>query len=190
MDGKANHTRSKVLGSGSRENPLGSGWFFFFLLIILPINFFSAGCQKKEDKKPAPPVVAPQRVDPGPSAPGETGRQGPVFRSILTRDLNRPVPLATFTRNDRIYLLTTWSGLQGAHEIKVLWVRPDGTVQETVRLNQNVSPGNPAVTTWAYLTFKKGLLNITPFEGKFIGAWKAQLFLDEKLLMEYPFNVS
>ncbi|MEW6186765.1 MAG: hypothetical protein AB1585_13605 [Thermodesulfobacteriota bacterium] len=113
-----------------------------------------------------------------------------MFHSTLTRDLNRPLPATTFTRNDRIYLLTTWTGLRGAHEIKVLWVRPDGAVQETVLLNQNVSQDNPNVTTWAYLTFKKGLLNITPFEGKFIGNWKAQLFLDGKLLKEYPFSIS
>jgi hypothetical protein len=114
----------------------------------------------------------------------------PTFHSILTKDLNRLIPIASFSRNDRIYLYTVWTGLQGAHEIKVLWIRPDKKVQETVRINEKISSKTPNYTTWAYLAFTKGLLNISPFERNFIGPWKARLFLDGKLLMEYDFSVS
>jgi len=116
--------------------------------------------------------------------------KGPTFHSILTKDLSRLIPIASFSRNDRIYLYTVWTGLQGAHEIKILWIRPDKKVQETVRIKEKISSKTPNYTSWAYLSFTKGLLNISPFERNFIGPWKAQLFLDEKLLKEYDFSVS
>ena len=116
--------------------------------------------------------------------------KAPTFHSILTKDLNRLIPIASFSRNDRIYLYTVWTGLQGDHEIKVLWIRPDNKVQETVRIKENISSKIPNYTSWAYLAFTKGLLNISPFERNFIGPWKAQLFLDGKLLKEYDFSVS
>jgi hypothetical protein len=156
------------------------------------------GCKKKEQAPPAPPAVEQKAVE---SAPGQAGTpkvpdtpaqaqtQAPTFHSILTKDLNRPNPATSFSKNDRIYLLTDWTGLQGSHEIKVLWIRPDKTVQETVNLKENVSSRTSKYTTWAYLSFKKGLLNISPLEGKFTGPWKAQLFLDGKLLKEYDFLV-
>ena len=99
-----------------------------------------------------------------PETPGQS--RAPNFHSILTKDLNRPVPATSFSKSDRIYLVTVWTGLQGPHEIKVLWVRPDKTVQETVRLKENIPSKSPTYTTWAYLSFTKGLLNISPIGGK------------------------
>ena len=93
-------------------------------------------------------------------------------------------------KNDKIYLYTVWTGLAGEHEIKVLWIRPDKGVQETTRFKIKVPPNTQTYTSWAWLSFKKGLLDILPTEGKFIGPWKARLFLDEKFLMEYAFKVS
>jgi hypothetical protein len=118
------------------------------------------------------------------------GAEKPNFHSVLTRDLNRLIPETRFSRSDRIYLNTTWTGLKGKHEVKVLWIRPDRKVQETTRFSFTVPPGNTSYQTWAWLAFKKGVLNLSPGEAKFIGPWKAQLYLDDRLLIEYPFTVS
>ena len=115
---------------------------------------------------------------------------GPTFHSFLTKDLTRLIPATTFSKNDRIYLYTIWTGLQGLHEIKVLWIRPDKKVQETVRIKEKAPANTPNYATWAWLSFKKGLLNLSSSEGKFTGAWKARLFLDGKLLKEYAFSIS
>jgi hypothetical protein len=111
------------------------------------------------------------------------------FRSILTKDLTRLVPVTSFSKSDKIYLHTVWTDLAGDHEIKVLWLRPDKRVQETTRLKVSIPPKTQSYTTWAWLSFKKGLLDVLPMDGKFIGSWKAQLFLDGVLLKEYPFMV-
>ncbi len=115
--------------------------------------------------------------------------QGLTFHTILTKDLTRLVPVTSFSRNDKIYLYTVWTGLAGNHEIKVLWIRPDKKVQETTRYKIKVPHNSQNYTSWAWLSFKKGLLDILPTEGKFIGPWTARLFLDEKFLMEYAFTV-
>jgi hypothetical protein len=107
----------------------------------------------------------------------------------MTKDLDRLVPVTTFSKSDKIYLHTVWTNLTGEHEIKVFWIRPDKKIQETTRMKVNIPPNSPSYTTWSWLSFKKGLLDILPTEGKFIGLWKAQLFLDGKLLKEYPFSV-
>lgn len=169
----------------------------FLLPVLLLVTFsLTLGCQKKEESPSPKPVTASKALEPAqigakeqkaPETPDSS--RAPSFYSLLTKDLKRPVPTSSFSKNDRIYLVTTWTGLHGTHEIKVLWVRPDKTVQETVRLNENIPSGLPTYTTWAYLAFTKGLLNISPFEGKFIGSWKARLFLDGKLLKEYDFTV-
>jgi hypothetical protein len=164
--------------------------------MVLAVLSLALGCQKKEKAPPAP-SAADSRVLERDSVPAgeqkvpeaQTGAQALTFHSILTKDLNRPIPSSTFSKNDRIYLVTSWTGLHGPHEIKVLWVRPDKTVQETVRLKENISSKIQTYSSWAYLSFTKGLLNISPVEGKFIGVWKAQLFLDGKLLKEYDFSV-
>jgi len=116
--------------------------------------------------------------------------QSPTFYSILTKDKTRLNPVTSFSSNDRIYLYTVWTDLKGDHEIKVLWIRPDKTVQETSRFTINIPPDARNYTTWAWLFFKKGLLNISAIEEKFIGPWKARLFLDEKFMAEYEFSVS
>ncbi len=169
---------------------------FLLLAMVLVVLSLAPGCQKKEKAPPAPPAAESKAMERAPAPAGEqkvpeapTEAQALTFHSILTKDLNRPIPADTFSKNDRIYLVTSWTGLHGPHEIKVLWVRPDKTVQETVRLKENISSKIPTYSSWAYLSFTKGLLNISPVEGKFIGAWKAQLFLDGKLLKEYDFSV-
>ncbi|MFH0786882.1 MAG: hypothetical protein V2B13_04610 [Pseudomonadota bacterium] len=115
--------------------------------------------------------------------------QTPPFHSFLTKDLTRLVPATSFSKNDQIYLHTVWTDLTGNHEIKVLWVRPDKTVQETSRIKVMIPPKTSSYTTWAWLSFKKGLLDFLPMDAKFIGSWKARLFLDGNLLKEYPFSV-
>ena len=171
---------------------------FWVVIILLVVFSLTLGCRKKEKAPPAPPAAeqkAPESAlalageQKAPEAPVQAQTQALTFHSILTKDLNRPIPATSFSKNDRIYLLTVWTGLQGPHEIKVLWIRPDKTVQETVRLKENISSKLSTYTSWAYLSFTKGLLNISPSEGKFIGLWKAQLFLDGKLLKEYDFSV-
>jgi hypothetical protein len=170
-----------------------------FLATCLVIFSFVAGCKKKDEAQPHPPVVEQKALESIPLPAGEQKapsldpsqpqKQGPSYHSILTKDLNHPIPITSFSKSDRIYLLTNWTGLQGPHEIKVLWIRPDKTVQETVRFKDNISSKSLNYSSWAYLAFKKGLLNISPLEGKFIGSWKAQLFLDGKLLEDYDFSV-
>jgi hypothetical protein len=115
--------------------------------------------------------------------------QGPIFQTILTKDLTRLVPVTSFSKNDKIYLHTVWTNLTGDHEIKVLWIRPDKKIQETTLLKVKIPHNTSNYTTWAWLSFKKGLLDILPSEGKFIGLWKAQLYLDGNLLKEYTFSV-
>jgi hypothetical protein len=110
--------------------------------------------------------------------------EGPTFHSFLAKDLTRLVPVTSFSRNDRIYLYTTWTNLTGPHEIKVLWIRPDQKVQETTRFKVNSPPAS-----WAWLSFSKGLLDLSSGDVKFIGSWKARLFLDGKFLKEYEFSV-
>lgn len=114
---------------------------------------------------------------------------GPTFRAILTKDLNRLVPASSFSKNDKIYLHTVWTGLSGSHEVKVLFIRPDTKIQETTRIRITVPPNSPTYTTWAWLSFKKGLLNLFSSDAKFIGLWKAQLFLNGKKLGEYTFSI-
>jgi hypothetical protein len=112
-----------------------------------------------------------------------------TFHSILTKNQTQLTPLTSFSLKDRIYLHTVWTGLKGDHEIKVLWIRPDKTVQETSRFTIKIPPDAQNYTTWAWLFFKKGLLNISAIEEKFIGPWKARLFLDDKSMAEYGFSV-
>jgi len=171
---------------------------FLLVVILLVVFSLAMGCKKKEKAPPAPPAAEQKAMEPAPAlagkqkapeAPAQAQTQASTFHSFLTKDLNRPIPVTSFSKNDRIYLLTDWTGLQGSHEIKVLWIRPDKTVQETVRIKENISSRSSRHTTWAYLSFKKGLLNISPLEGKFIGPWKAQLFLDGKFLKEYDFSI-
>jgi hypothetical protein len=198
MDRVSREQRFKMKGSRFKGKPFSPCFGGFLLFVILLAVFsWAAGCQKKEKGPSVPPASGtktgePVQARPGePKAPETPGQfRGPTFHSILTKDLNRPLPATTFSKSDRIYLVTFWTGLQGAHEIKVLWVRPDKTVQETVRLNENIPAKAPTYTTWAYLSFTKGLLNLSPSEGKFIGAWKAQLYLDGNLLKEFDFTVS
>lgn len=90
--------------------------------------------------------------------------QAPTFYSILTKDKTRLNPITSFSYNDRIYLYTAWTGLKGDHEIKVLWIRPDKTVQETSRFTVKIPPNAQNNMTWAWLYFKKGLLNISSVE--------------------------
>jgi hypothetical protein len=113
----------------------------------------------------------------------------PTFQSLLTRDLSNLTPATRFSLNDKIHLYTVWTGLQGAHALMVKWVRPDGKVQETTRFKFSVPAGEVNYRTWAWLSFKKSLLNISAGDSKFVGSWKARLFLDDKLLAEYPFQV-
>ena len=72
----------------------------------------------------------------------------------------------------------------------VHWVRPDQKIQETTRFSFSVDPGALTYRTWAWLSFKKKLWNLSSSEGKFIGLWKARLYLDDRFLMEYPFEIS
>lgn len=115
--------------------------------------------------------------------------QGMTYQSIMVKDLNRLTPTTSFSKSDKIYLYTTWTGLTGNHEMKVLWIRPDNKVQETTRLKVNIPPKAPTYTTWAWLSFKKGLLDIMSSDAQFIGPWKARLFLDDTFLKEYAFSV-
>jgi hypothetical protein len=179
---------------GKPSSPCLGG--FLLIVLLLAVLSLAAGCQKKEKGPSVPPATAPKAVEPvqipaeeqkEPETPGHS--RASIFHSILTKDLNRRVPASSFSKTDRIYLVTVWTGLQGPHEIKVLWVRPDNKVQKTVRLKENIPSPSPTYTTWAYLTFTKGLLNISPSEGKFIGAWKARLYLDGNLLKEFDFTV-
>jgi hypothetical protein len=113
----------------------------------------------------------------------------PTFQSLLTRDLSNLAPAAKFSLNDKIHLYTVWTGLRGSHALMVKWVRPDGKAQETTRFKFSVPPGDVNYRTWAWLSFKKSLLNVSTADSKFVGPWKARLFLDEKLVAEYPFQV-
>jgi hypothetical protein len=115
--------------------------------------------------------------------------EGPTFHSILVKNLKQLTPATTFSKNDQIYLYTVWTGLTGDHELKVLWVRPDKKVQETTRFKVKIPPNTQNYTTWAWLSFKKGLLDFMASDAIFIGPWKARLFLDDKFLAEYPFSV-
>ena len=163
---------------------------FRLVAMVLVVLSLVLGCQKKEKAPPALPAAESKAREQAPAPAGvQAVPQALTFHSTLTKDLNHPIPADTFSKSDRVYLVTSWTGLHGPHEIKVLWVRPDKTVQETVRLKENISSKIPTYSSWAYLAFTKGLLNISPVEGKFIGAWKAQLFLDGKLLKEYDFSV-
>lgn len=114
---------------------------------------------------------------------------GPAFHSVLVKNLKQLTPLTTFSKNDQIYLYTVWTGLTGDHELKVLWIRPDKKVQETTRFKVKIPPKTQNYTTWAWLSFKKGLLDFMATDAVFIGPWKARLFLDDKFLAEYPFSV-
>jgi hypothetical protein len=115
--------------------------------------------------------------------------EGPAFHSILVKNLKQLTPATSFSKNDQIYLYTVWTGLTGDHELKVLWVRPDKKVQETTRFKVKIPPNTRNYTTWAWLSFKKGLLDFMASDAIFIGPWKARLFLDDKFLAEYPFSV-
>jgi hypothetical protein len=115
--------------------------------------------------------------------------QSVTYHSFFTKDLNQLNPVTAFSKSDRIYLYTVWTGLTGDHDLKVLWIRPDKKVQETTRLKVKVPPNTSNYNTWAWLSFKKGLLENLSTEGKFIGLWRVKLFLDEKFLMEYTMTV-
>jgi hypothetical protein len=115
--------------------------------------------------------------------------QAPTFQSLLTKDLSNLVPGTRFSLNDRIYLVTVWNNLKNDHQLMVHWVRPDQKIQETTRFKFSVSDGAANYRTWAWLSFKKKLWNLSSSEGKFIGPWKARLFLDDKFLTEYPFEI-
>jgi hypothetical protein len=118
--------------------------------------------------------------------PGQT----PTFQSLLTKDLTHLTPAVRFSLNDRIYLVTVWTGLKNDRRLMVHWVRPDQKIQETTRFNFSVGEGALTYRTWAWLSFKKKLWNLSSSEGKFIGPWKARLYLDDRFLMEYSFEIS
>lgn len=124
-----------------------------------------------------------------PALPRTGPPAGPTFQSLLTRDLSNLTPNTRFSLNDKIHLYTIWTGLKGAHRLMVKWIRPDGKVQETTRFNFSVPEKVDNYRTWAWLSFKKSLLNISAADSKFVGPWKARLFMDDKLVAEYPFQV-
>jgi hypothetical protein len=115
--------------------------------------------------------------------------QGMTYHSFMVKDLNQLTPTTSFSKSDKIYLYTVWTGLTGNHELKVLWIRPDNKVQETTRFKVNIPLKTATYTTWAWLSFKKGLLDLMSSDAQFIGPWKARLFLDDKFLKEYAFTV-
>ena len=116
--------------------------------------------------------------------------QAPTFQSLLTKDLTNLAPSTRFSLNDRIYLVTVWTGLKNAHHFMVHWVRPDKKIQETTRFNFSVPEGTVNYRTWGWLSFKKRLWNLSSSESKFMGTWKARLYLDDQFLAEYPFEIS
>jgi hypothetical protein len=116
--------------------------------------------------------------------------QAPTFQSLLTKDLTGLAPSTRFSLNDRIYLVTVWTGLKNAHQFMVHWVRPDQKIQETTRFKFSVPEGTINYRTWGWLSFKKRLWNLSSSESKFIGTWKARLYLDDQFLAEYPFEIS
>ena len=122
-------------------------------------------------------------------APNVLLSQRLTHHSFFVKDLNQLIPTTSFSKSDKIYLYTVWTGLTGNHEIKVLWIRPDNKIQETTRFKVNIPPQTMTYTTWAWLSFKKGLMDFMSSDAKFIGPWKARLFLDEKFLKEYSFSV-
>lgn len=71
----------------------------------------------------------------------------------------------------------------------VKWIRPDGKAQETTRFKFTVPEKEENYRTWAWLSFKKSLLNVTTADSKFVGPWKARLFMDDQLVAEYSFQV-
>jgi hypothetical protein len=107
----------------------------------------------------------------------------------LTKDLTSLAPSTRFSLNDRIYLVTVWNGLKNAHQFMVHWVRPDQKIQETTRFKFSVPEGTVNYRTWGWLSFKKRLWNLSSSETKFIGTWKARLYLDDQFLAEYPFEI-
>lgn len=110
------------------------------------------------------------------------------FTSILTNDLKRLVSATSFSKNDKIYLHTVWTGLVNDHEVTVIWIRPDGVIQEATKIKIKIPPNIPKYTTWSWLKFKKGLLDLLSPKN-FNGIWSVQLFLDESFLAEYSFSV-
>jgi S1-C subfamily serine protease len=113
--------------------------------------------------------------------------QGPTFQSLLTRDRTSLSASSRFSLDDRVYLVTVWTGLKNDHQFMVEWVRPDGYVQDTTRFNFTVPENTTKYRTWGWLSFKKRSWSFT--ESKFIGNWKARLYLDGRFLAEYYFSV-
>jgi hypothetical protein len=108
---------------------------------------------------------------------------------LLTKDINNLAPSTRFSLNDRIYLVTVWTGLKNGHQLMVQWVRPDQKIQETTRFKFTVPEETINYRTWGWLSFKKKLWNLSSSEGKFIGTWKARLYLDDRFMAEYLFEV-
>ncbi len=124
------------------------------------------------------------------TASGE-GNTNPVFNSFLTKDQNTLTPSTQFTFSDRISLQTVWTGLTGTHEETVLWIQPGGQPHEKIQFKFIVPSGNSDYRTSACcLNFRKKRFFLSAKQIKYIGTWRAQLFLDGKLLSEYPFIVS
>jgi hypothetical protein len=122
-------------------------------------------------------------------APGVAWLQGMTYHSFMVKDLNQLTPTTSFSKSDKIYLYTVWTGLTGDHKLKVLWVRPDKKIQETTQFEVKVPLKTLNYTTWAWLEFKKRPLDFMSSDAIFIGPWKARLFLDGKFLKEYDFSV-
>jgi hypothetical protein len=119
------------------------------------------------------------------------GNTNPTFHSFLTKDPKSPTSATDFSLNDRVSLQTIWTGLTGTHEEKVLWIKPNGTTYEKIQFVFTVPPGTLSYRTSACcLEFRKKRFLISPRELSYFGTWRAQLFLDNKLLSEYSFFVS
>ncbi len=119
------------------------------------------------------------------------GSQGPTFHSILTKDQISLAPDTRFSINDRISFQTVWTGLTGTHEEKVRWIRPNGITHEQTRLTFTIPSGNPSYSTSACcLEFPtKQMVFISAHRLSYLGTWRAQLFLDGRLLSEYSFSI-
>ncbi len=115
------------------------------------------------------------------------------YEAFFTNSLEKRIKVEEFRCREKIFLYFTWHGLQGKHNLKALWYKPDGKIQETTEFQFDTGKGGDW-NTWLYLQLEKGnkrsVLSPETEWFHFIGQWTMEIFLDGDFLEKKNFKVT
>lgn len=115
----------------------------------------------------------------------------PAYTLTLSKDLASRTPAEDFDCRERIYLITNWFHVSGAHRVTAQWYNPEGALQDEGHLDFEAR--SQETSGWLGLEFLNvedpGSQRLNAEVARFYGRWKVRVFLDHRLLEEREFFV-